>query len=1390
MKKDVSQSGVSVYLKSRRNKSIWFRSCVILALVVVMLTSYALIFPARTVERTLICDKTEHIHDETCYLTVLTCGLDEDENHSHTKSCYTTVLVCGMEEHTHSESCYAEPEPVTEPPAETTEAGPAETTGEPVVETTEPREPVTEPTGDDIPTFPPETEPPVETTEPAVPVVTEPADPEPTEPDNQDEPIGFVTEPGKQGERYVFPEEGTDLAPYLDSAIFQRQEGGALVEETWFENGQTAKASITYDIPKDIVTPENRYVYYQLPEGVQPIEETSGEVMNDDVPVGVYTITEEGLIRILFNEDFANGNAIMGTVEFTSFLYANEDGSDRIIEFENNAGTITVTVPDEQKYDLQLEKTGDFNEDYTRADYTIKVNSDSGTGITVSVTDWITNQTPETLFSADYDRSSLVVCLVDENGTSTLVTGYTVNWAQDGSGFTVSDLPALEAGEHYELNYSVDLEPDLSGSFELDNEANATAGTLEATTSFFITYTCDLMKSGTFNPLTGLIDWVITVNPESRPVAGWRIEDTLPYPAVGKVLLTNANGVRYADLTPEDGRTIIYTFPPNAPARPYFIRYSTAAPTSAQTVRNTVRLINERETVVVAEVEVEERSEGVDKTVGSKHVYPGGMVQTNWSFVVTMPVGELDSYTFRDNISTPVMDVNNGEYLDNNLHFGYAAELEQALRGNLRLISDGHNWYYGDEENDYVDFQLTYYDSQGNVVDPTDSTTHVSRVIFNLTPLQGNTFHGYQVVADNYPTWLNASSAQEGDYWSYQNYIYLRGGNYDVALAFYRKGNAFDKQVKINGQFTSDSAYVDYSACQGELEYRLLVDLTAVEGDTVTITDVLPAGLEFQPDSVRAFYTGANLHGEYNGTFAQGGNFSVSAAPGADGTTVLTFTAQGITDLMKQTYAYMGIVYSVSLSDEALWNDYTHSTASYTNTAAWENFSADQTVTVESFPKRLEKNGKQLLDDEGNPLSSVHYTLLINAGAENLDPESDWITLTDQFSSGINANLDLSSIRLYYYDPTRPGGIGNRVMPHEFYLAYNTSSKLLTLELRDETAYVMEYDYNVDYTAILDGQTVVANNAKLAGVFESSTEIVLYGVSSSATAWQRVVTITKVDDDNNAKVLSGARFLLEYWDPARGVWTLMDRENNPEQIFETNELGQIELTLIGSEADLYTGTLYRITEVQPPVGYEESDITVWFLCMPRTNQSNVQVFAEAGAGSNVDIDQVYFFGNSGGGIMITNVFSGLTVEKRWFAYDGTEMVDPQRDPITVTLYSSTDPSGEGEMTMVPASEWVVNPVQISYEDGWTYTWDKIPAYDGQGNLLYYFVAEDPVPGFTSTYINNGIPGGTIVISNDCEPYELPETGSYGSRQFVELGALLMLAATIAYIKIKKMEETQ
>ena len=81
-----------------------------IAAVVVFVTTYAMILPAITLEKTAVCGIEEHQHSDSCYEERLVCGQEESGGHHHEESCYSTVteLTCGMEEHRHSEDkgCY------------------------------------------------------------------------------------------------------------------------------------------------------------------------------------------------------------------------------------------------------------------------------------------------------------------------------------------------------------------------------------------------------------------------------------------------------------------------------------------------------------------------------------------------------------------------------------------------------------------------------------------------------------------------------------------------------------------------------------------------------------------------------------------------------------------------------------------------------------------------------------------------------------------------------------------------------------------------------------------------------------------------------------------------------------------------------------------------------------------------------------------------------------------------------------------------------------------------------------------------------------------------------------------------------------------------------------
>ena len=96
------------YMRDGHRRSFFRRFVSILACVVVFCTTYALLLPAITLEKTAACGIEEHQHDDSCYENKLTCGLKETEGHSHTEDCYDihSQIICKIEEHAHTGDCF------------------------------------------------------------------------------------------------------------------------------------------------------------------------------------------------------------------------------------------------------------------------------------------------------------------------------------------------------------------------------------------------------------------------------------------------------------------------------------------------------------------------------------------------------------------------------------------------------------------------------------------------------------------------------------------------------------------------------------------------------------------------------------------------------------------------------------------------------------------------------------------------------------------------------------------------------------------------------------------------------------------------------------------------------------------------------------------------------------------------------------------------------------------------------------------------------------------------------------------------------------------------------------------------------------------------------------
>lgn len=94
MQNDTLEKATMVLTQKRRRR-IWYKVISVLACIVVFCTTYALILPAITIEKTAYC------------------GI---EPHQHTEECYGSNLICEKEEHDHTLGCYSNPEADVESP--------------------------------------------------------------------------------------------------------------------------------------------------------------------------------------------------------------------------------------------------------------------------------------------------------------------------------------------------------------------------------------------------------------------------------------------------------------------------------------------------------------------------------------------------------------------------------------------------------------------------------------------------------------------------------------------------------------------------------------------------------------------------------------------------------------------------------------------------------------------------------------------------------------------------------------------------------------------------------------------------------------------------------------------------------------------------------------------------------------------------------------------------------------------------------------------------------------------------------------------------------------------------------------------------------------------------
>ena len=1172
-----------------------------------------------------------------------------------------------------------------------------------------------------------------------------------------------------------------DFSDYITEAAVSKIQNGEWVSSTEFKEGDQVRVNIQYKLPAGKVTSSQKTIYYQLPSGVHPLQDVSGPVYQGGTAVGTYEIGEDGLIQITFNDSFANGDAFIGDIQFSGTLSKTSDADSDKISFGGDSNSITIKKQNEQ-YDLSVQKKGALETDGKTIDYTITASTTKGTENTVTIKDVFQQNSAK----GQYDRNSFKIYKLDKNGNKTEVTGYTPTFGTESNGqenFEIKDLPKLAAGEKYEVSYKAKATiASTDGSGTVANNGGAISGGQNSWNWSNVEISkSQINKEGSYDSETGLITWTVTVNQGKKDIGGYTFTDTPPQDIVGNAIIKDSSEKEIAQITPDSSNGLSYTFASGS-SDTYQITYKTKAPDQNGQVSNTGHIGKDGTDYNSGkDVWVSHRDWGLSKQwngeadSNGKHYY-------KWQSAVTLPDAALTSFTYTDTIKQATQEEGTSTP-DENSHYAVASELQKQFEDNLtiRLNVDGkfQDFKYN---NDYVNFVVKYFDKDGNVIAADDSTSHVRKFTITVTPKTDHEDIVGSRLTLNYSTIVDFSQMNEGDRWKFKNDGAIP--NKEVSADHtYTKPKTLEKQAGINkGQYieyNNGTTKVDYDTVNGILYYRLFLRTETNTTGEITLTDELPSGATLIEDSVKgAFYGNDHWMPTGWGNYNFNGDQKIGVTQ--NGQIVTMKIASGYNECGKVGSASGGnvivITYSVSIEKDSFWEDLKNESNTYTNKVSWNGKSAKQNTVVDREVENVQKSATQLKNDDGKPINTIAYKVVINPAAKDLLPDEDTLTLTDTMTvpDGVDAYLDLDSVHLYQYDSQKENNLGTEIDSSRYQLTYDQKTHKITLNLPDEMACVLTYNYNVNIGN--KAEPTLQNKVSLIGEYENKTDTKVMTTDSSASVTKGKLTIYKVDQENYKKLLPGAKFSLEYWDG--NGWKIQTNE------LISNNAGEIILDAAGTDNELKLDVtrLYCLTETKAPSGYSKTGDKYYFIYKgPKKSGSiltNQQAYDNAKAqNSRVEQKDIIFYGEDGGGLYVPNDYTQISVKKVWVDNNNNKTKPGADSVVKVRLYRQSSKlegytltiniEGRSEITQTKVIKQN-SPVTVCL-DGWDnyYTIKddegNVTEMDSVGKGSVEYKIDNLKKDTTLNIMSSNAYNVTPTIKNYKEAASIP----YGDKTFVE-----------------------
>ncbi|MCR5033528.1 MAG: hypothetical protein K6A92_11800 [Lachnospiraceae bacterium] len=977
---------------------------------------------------------------------------------------------------------------------------------------------------------------------------------------------------------------------------------------------------LDYVVPRgslDASTVEGRTITYHLKEqaGITPLEAVNnGLVYNaENKNVGTYTITAEGLVTIVFFEEFAKLNQssdINGDFNFTCLSTRDNNEDSRTYRFSDDVA-FTVYFEKSNEYSLDVAKNKEdstYNEANGTFTYVIYISSEKGTDGAVTLKDVMTvkdyNYQTDSSLTSLLDLSSVSIRVTDVS-TGRSVSG--VSTSRNGQSFDLV-IPQMAAGSNYKVTYTVTVPAAVRNATSvtyLNNSVRASyPGGSDKVDGFDYTFDHqpDVNKWGS---KTGdhEVTWTIILNSLKRNLKGYTLVDK--YSVLDQEVTWKENQIpldgQQVTMTDSSGKsktvTLPYTFKGND-YNTYTITYTqtyTATDLMYGSLKNTAYLLLDIEndesgghgegSVYVGK---EEEKTLEKEASGEMQISTGAngnpVANIRWDITLIAPISRNENnnttWSYNDTMS-------GGQVITTEELSSIQKTLRSSFDGSCVVSGVGDVVNTG-AVSGYQAFRITFYK--------------------DLTSSIGNITFSYYTKAD-----LGDGSSQI----NFQNTAWVYSKKYEAGddITYY------PGITKYDGYYNEDTQTYDYFSSslygQGIIPWILRLNLpSGYNSGDITIDEMLPDTVSLI-DTVAV--NGQTLHGLIiadNAAFDNAAAFSFNGDSGSATLSGVTFSAAKNSDgtlriIVPQSAAGTFDGRNMYIKVLAKIKDSVAFTGSepvlFTNGVQVRNPGGEmgsdfQSQKITKISNYVTKTSAPL---EG--LDAIRYVVDINEGAADLLKDKDTLELTDilkvsygyneEFPDDYEGRVDLVPNSLVIYEVDAQG---NEILldPSEYSVTTDTAFartgdwpkyteyEYLYLTVPDERHLRIRYTYQLtgptDYSFHLD------NKITLEGVSEGGssdeTQLDYKMQNSSAHANVKGITVYKTDWNNENIHLPGAVFALAIYNGETFVPV--------EESLTTDEEGKISL------GNLKANTAYCLTEITPPEGYFlNKDPTYFYLAI-------------------------------------------------------------------------------------------------------------------------------------------------------------------------------------------------